>query len=364
MKKVANFHVVTSNSSSCLNRDDMGMQKSLIFGGVRRAMISSQCQKYTWRNSDYYREHLGNPSMRTRELGELLEFAVEQLKDRFESAIVERAISLISGKGDIKTDTRGDAVAPWAIEEIAYICEQIQSSECKGLDDKKLQQHINKCSQGFRQAIGQTVDIALSGRMATDGLMSTSGQFDGALSVGFAFSTHAANVDVDWFAATDDFKELGAGHLDSQEFSASVYYKHGSINIPQLQKNLGNASREEALKIVAHVLHMMATQTPSGKQHSFAAYEMAEMAMVSFSDQELSLANAFETPIRENGAGLRIPSINALNDHHQRVTTKHGLDCRCAEFMVEDLETPDGILVVPSLPALEQWIRNDGANQQ
>ncbi|MGD9975745.1 MAG: type I-E CRISPR-associated protein Cas7/Cse4/CasC, partial [Desulfatirhabdiaceae bacterium] len=40
-----NFHVLFSHSPSCLNRDDMYMQKTAVFGDVSRVRISSQSLK-------------------------------------------------------------------------------------------------------------------------------------------------------------------------------------------------------------------------------------------------------------------------------------------------------------------------------
>ncbi|MBE0766411.1 type I-E CRISPR-associated protein Cas7/Cse4/CasC, partial [Escherichia coli] len=45
MSNFINIHVLISHSPSCLNRDDMNMQKDAIFGGKRRVRISSQSLK-------------------------------------------------------------------------------------------------------------------------------------------------------------------------------------------------------------------------------------------------------------------------------------------------------------------------------
>ncbi len=34
-KNLVNYHILISHNSSCLNRDDMGMQKTAVFGGTR-----------------------------------------------------------------------------------------------------------------------------------------------------------------------------------------------------------------------------------------------------------------------------------------------------------------------------------------
>lgn len=364
-----NFHILISHSPSCLNRDDMNMQKSALFGGKRRVRVSSQSLKRTMRHSDYYRQHLGQPSVRTKHLWDpeknnLKEYALKALSDRFDKELIEKTIELISGKKlDSETKVDNDAVAPWVIEEIAYFCELIKALKGEGADKKKLQKQVEKDSIGFRQALASGLDIALSGRMATSGLMSEVGKIDGALAVAHAITTHTVDADIDWFTAVDDLQELGSGHLDTQEFSSGVFYRYASLNVGQLQKNLGDATREQALEIAAHVLHMLATEVPSAKQQSFAAHNLADIALVSFSDQPISLANAFEEPVKAaTKGGFREPSTQALNSYWDKIHRGYGLTERCAEFTLEQRELPEGIETQPSLPKLENWVRHNGQN--
>tara|TARA_R110001583_G_scaffold195343_1_gene372009 strand:- start:1372 stop:2478 length:1107 start_codon:yes stop_codon:yes gene_type:complete len=364
-KNFLNFHVLISHSPSCLNRDDMNMQKSAIFGGKRRVRVSSQSLKRTMRQSDYYRAHIGTPSIRTKHLADYQVQVTAELADRFDSELVARAIELAAGKDGRIEDMKSDAVAPWITAEIAYFCEQILKLEREGLDDKKaqdkLKKQIEKESQPFRKALEQGVDIALSGRMATSGLLSEIGKVDGALAVAHALTTHTVDADIDWFTAVDDLQELGSGHLDTQEFSSGVFYRYASLNIAQLQRNLGDCTRERALEIATHVLHMLATEVPSAKQQSFAAHNLADLALVSFADQPISLANAFEAPVRAaSQGGFRAPSTKALHDYWQKVHTGYGLDETCAEFSLESVGSFPGIELKESLPMLEQWIRNNG----
>ena len=111
-KNFINFHVLISHSPSCLNRDDMNMQKTAVFGGVNRVRISSQSLKRAMRMSDYHHATLGEPSVRTRDLGKLKVRFTELLKERFDADLVSRALEWISGKEGIRR-RRGDAVAPW-----------------------------------------------------------------------------------------------------------------------------------------------------------------------------------------------------------------------------------------------------------
>ena len=362
-KNFINFHVLISHSPSCLNRDDMNMQKSAVFGGKRRVRVSSQSLKRSLRHSDYYKNNLGEPSIRTKHLAEYQGYVIEQLAEQFPEELIKKAFEMVSGKDTSVEDVKSDAVAPWVVGEIAYFCEKIQQLESDDVDAKKLKKMVEKDSEAFRQAISQGIDIALSGRMATSGLMSDIGKVDGALAVAHAITTHTVDADIDWFTAVDDLQEQGSGHLDTQEFSSGVFYRYASLNISQLQKNLGDVPREKALDIAAHVLHMLATEVPSAKQQSFAAHNLADQALVSFSDQPISLANAFETPVKaDSQGGFRMPSAQALNDYWDRTHRGYGLDERCAEFSLESIELPEGISHKKSLPELEEWVRHGGVS--
>ena len=368
-----NFHVLISHSPSCLNRDDMNMQKTAVFGGVNRVRISSQSLKRSMRMSDYHQTTLGAPSVRTRDLGKLKLRFSELLKDRYDAETVVKTLEWISGKEGIAEGVEADAVAPWSVDEVAYFCEIIKSGE---QDIKKLKKSIEKDARPFREAMGKTADIALSGRMATSGLM-TSLPTDGALAVAHAITTHAVEPqDVDWFTAVDDLTqdagETGAGHLDTQQFSSGVFYRYASLNLKQLQVNLGllpdmrsaetAESRQRALDIARHVFHLLAIVVPSAKQQSFAAHNLSDFAIVSFADQPISLANAFERPVKRDykNAGFLKPSVEMLADYWARMNRAYSLDEEVRAFAVDDSAKLNNQPALGSLNEIEAWIVNDG----
>lgn len=371
-RNFVNFHVLISHSPSCLNRDDMNMQKTAVFGGVSRVRISSQSLKRSMRTSAYHLEHLGTPSVRTRNLERLKVRFADALKDRFDAERVAKALEWMSGKEGISQDVTADAVAPWVVDEVAYFCELLGQD---GQDQKKLEKLIEKEAKPFRAAMAGARDIALSGRMATSGLMSSL-PVDGALAVAHAITTHAVEPqDVDWFTAVDDLTvdsgETGAGHLDTQQFSSGVFYRYASLNLKQLQVNLGllldmkstetSASRKEALSVARHVLHMLATVVPSAKQQSFAAHNLADFALVSFSDQPISLANAFEAPVvHDHNGGFLKPSVKALSDYWVRVHKAYGLNESVRAFSLDSELRLGGSSVLDSLASLESWVVSDG----
>ena len=98
-KSFINFHVLISHSPSNLNRDDMGMQKTAIFGGVKRTRISSQSLKRAIRESKYYETTiLAQSSIATRELGQFKEKMKESLKDKYDEETIEFAIDCLCSK--------------------------------------------------------------------------------------------------------------------------------------------------------------------------------------------------------------------------------------------------------------------------
>lgn len=422
-KNFINFHVLISHSPSCLNRDDMNMQKTAVFGGVNRVRISSQSLKRTMRTSDYYAIHLGSPSFRTRDLERAKEELVESLGQDFPPPLIhEAALRFVSDAKDIGEDSddeaddetaeTGDkkkrAVAPWVVGEIREICQAIRAVREEGLTEKERESALKKEGKSvgkgkdkrtltkddclemamsqkigkrlleriehLRAAIGSAVDVALSGRMATSGIMLP---VDGALAVAHAITTHAVEpLDVDWFTAVDDLTqdagETGAGHLNTQQFSSGVFYRYASLNLKQLQVNLGlladmkspetAESRRRALYIARHAFHMLATVVPSAKQQSFAAHNLADFALVSFADQPISLANAFEQPVKKdhkNGGFLK-PSIQSLSDYWARMNRAYGLEEQACAFAVEEGAALGGKPALGSLKQMEAWIANDG----
>lgn len=415
-KNFINFHILMSHSPSCLNRDDMNMQKIATFGGKTRVRISSQSLKRAIRKSAYYQMHFGQSSIRTRQLEPLTSQFVDKLRDEFDPNLITQTMELFvksnveqneADEGDKQGDDAGSnekkklAVAPWALEEIRILCNLIKdialtdeemkkarekAAKQKGKNKKTEQEWIDEAltekrtkavranTTQIRQAMGSALDIALSGRMATSGLMTS---IDGALAVAHVLTTHAVEPqDVDWFTAVDDLVvdsgEVGAGHLDTQQFSAGVFYRYASLNLKQLQVNLGlipamasaetPESRQRALEIAKHVCHLLSTVVPSAKQQSFAAHNPADFALVSFSDIPISLVNAFEKPIKPaREGGYLEPSIQALATYWATLNTFHSLaEDAVVASSSPSFDSPAGLKRLATLPAVEAWIGGDG----
>lgn len=410
-----NMHVLISHSPSCLNRDDMNMQKTAVFGGVTRVRISSQSLKRAMRRPpehapNYWREYLGSPSDRTRSLEKLKENFIENLGSEFPREIITETVDRFAktaesvgeqenegeaeeiGK-EIKEESRKQAVAPWVLGEIRELCRILQAVKSAGLTkeeiktahdkfskykgkkkrteqdfqdevlNKKIEKAVKDNMEAIRKACASAVDIALFGRMATSGLMTS---VDGAMAVAHAITTHAVEPqDIDWFTAVDDLVneagEMGAGHLNTQQFSAGVFYRYASLNIRQLQKNLGDVPRKKALEVARHLFHMLVTVVPSAKQQSFAAHNTSDFAIASFSDQPISSANAFEEPVEPNkNGGYLVSSISKLANYWRRMDRAYALGELGAAFDPDENTNHDGLKTFHSLPEIEGWIATDG----
>ena len=416
-KNFINFHILMSHSPSCLNRDDMNMQKTATFGGKTRVRISSQSLKRAIRKSAYYQEHFGESSIRTRQLEALTSQFIEKLRDEFDPMLITQTMELFvrsnveQPESDDESEQKGDdagssekkklAVAPWALEEIRLLCNILKdikltdeetkktkekATKQKGKNKKTEQELIDEAladkrikavrthTAQIRQAMGSALDIALSGRMATSGLMTS---IDGALAVAHVLTTHAVEPqDVDWFTAVDDLVvdsgEVGAGHLDTQQFSAGVFYRYASLNLKQLQVNLGliptmtsaetPESRQRALEIAQHVCHLLSTVIPNAKQQSFAAHNLADFALVSFSDMPISLVNAFEKPVKPaRDGGYLEPSIQGLAAYWGKINTFHSLaENAVVASSLPLVDCPKALKQLAEMSAVEAWIGRDG----
>ena len=360
-KNFVNYHILVSHSPSNLNRDDMGMQKSAIFGGVKRARISSQSLKRAVRKSEYYGDKFQEHSIRTREIDKLIAKVKE--KTIYDESTIKHVIDCLKDKKK-KKETNKDKkkekgpIIPWLMSEIEALCEHLPKELNSKQDEKKRKKKIDD----ILEKIKGITDIALFGRMITTLHLQS---IDGALAVAHAITTHAVDNEIDWFTAVDDLTEddnedSGAAHLDTTEFSAGVFYKYASLNLKQLQKNIGEDDKGKVLDIATHILHLLATVTPSGKQNSFAAHNFADFALVTLSDQPLSLANAFEKPIERNKKnGFLDTSIEKILEYQEKISSAYGLEDKKAFFRtsVNGSQTNSGF---GTLDGLKKWLSENG----
>ena len=72
------LHVLQTVPPSCVNRDDTGSPKTAVYGGVRRARVSSQAWKRAMRTM--FREELLNPEQMGERTKKVLQILAEEIQ--------------------------------------------------------------------------------------------------------------------------------------------------------------------------------------------------------------------------------------------------------------------------------------------
>jgi CRISPR system Cascade subunit CasC len=147
---------------------------------------------------------------------------------------------------------------------------------------------------------------------------------DAACQVAHAISTHAVNMDMDFFTAVDDLQEkeeTGAGMMGIGGFNSACFYRYACIDLNQLTTNLGG-DVSLARKTVEAFLRASVRAVPTGKQNSHAAQNPPAfyMTVVRADGGAWSLANAFEKPVAAGEHGLVAASEKALDRYWASLT--------------------------------------------
>lgn len=332
--------------ATCLNRDDANLPKTVCFGGVERARISSQSLKRSWRKSALFGmalEKVGQTiRLQTRKFPSVV---CDKLKN---SGISEDFLKVIPGvvktivtgtkkeknktddealSADVKEDDKKDMTKQIMVYSGAdidvfaeVIAEKIKEvDKPKDLSKKETIESIKAMlkERGVRPV---TPDIALFGRMVTNDMFHS---VDGAMQVAHAFSTNKVVMESDFFVATDDLitgDEFGAGMMDDADFNSCCYYINGTIDVDLFCKNMKEASdyKEVVKTVIPALIETMAFANPSGKQHSFAGNVLPSLVLIEIKDvpKPVTYANAFVKPVSANAKqDLVSASVKRLADY-------------------------------------------------
>jgi len=301
------LHIIQSFPVSCLNRDDIGSPKSALFGGVRRARISSQCLKRACRVLAR-EEHSGFQGIRTR-----------HLLEPFSQALLAAGVADADAAGKAteicelfsKQDSKNAAQVTTAVYLSPGEIKQIADAIASGEESK------NAIKKATRL---DAADISLFGRMvANDATLNV----EGAAMFSHALSTHRADNEVDFFSSVDDFKgdseDAGASMIGTLEFNSATYYRYAAVNLDMLAspKHLGALTEDERKDILRAFLTAVLRAVPGARENSMNAstlpYEV--LGIRKAKGQPLQLINAFESPIKANGKGFAENSLAEMKTH-------------------------------------------------
>lgn len=247
------LHIIQNFPPSCLNRDDTGMPKECLFGGVRRARVSSQCLKRWMR--EHFEQTGREIGVRTRKLRDELRDMMhddlpaerrERLNDVLEvfislyySAMATQQpqntkVPLFVGRPEM-CEIAKCVSAMWDALITEADARQLDEAEAKKAKDEKRKAKSRpakerlsadkKISERLAQA-QHTVDIALFGRMMAE---KPEKNVDGSCQVAHAISTHRVHPELDYFTTVDDvtkrrMQEIRANRLSSEDVDETDFY--------------------------------------------------------------------------------------------------------------------------------------------
>ena len=353
-RTILELHILQTVPPSNLNRDDTGTPKTAIYGGVRRARVSSQAWKRATRRAFHDRLDPGELGVRTKRVADLL---ADRIRDLDESIPAEEALTLAAETIQVATGSkieppkrRAEAAKkkgePEPAPESAYLM-FLSAHQVNGLaevavrargntkDYFKDKEHRNEARQ---IANGRhSVDIALFGRMVADG---ADINVDAAAQVAHAISVHQVDNESDYYTAVDDRKtretdDLGAGMIGTVEFNSATLYRYAAVDVDLLHRNLGRGLREDepltdpVRRAVETFVWGFITSLPTGKINTFGNHTLPDAVVVKLrSSRPINFVAAFEEPCQaKRGVGGHLREACArLANYVPEVERAYGVD--------------------------------------
>lgn len=337
------LHLLQNFAPANLNRDDTGTPKDCIFGGVRRARISSQCLKRAMRETPVFTQttKLENAARTKNLIQEKLKkgLPADQAAAPEADTILTKLVEGLFSKMDKAKTAVLLYVSP---QEVSSICAAVVNN-WNALSDAKqrdgtLAQLVKELNKQFKDRTSAP-DIALFGRMLAE---HPELNIDAACQVAHAISTHRISMEMDFYTAVDDLSQddtSGAGMMGFTGYDSACFYRYARLDVAQLHKNLSTVD-EVTARTVEGFLRATIEAVPTGKQNSFAAHNPPSliMAVVRNGGMGWSLANAFERPISvDRNGGYVAASARSLDEYWQRLCMIYG-DTSVANVAVLSLE--------------------------
>ena len=307
------IHTLHGYPAALLNRDDSGLAKRIPYGGVVRTRISSQCLKRHWRVADDPHSIHAVPgverAVRSRNIVDRRVVAPMREDGVAEEVAMAVGAALNVGVyGDKGGDEQGRQPPLLGEPEIRYLLERARAIVAEHGDDadaarKAAAELFPKERANWQAFRDQTrlpggIESALFGRMVTS---DPGANIDAAIHVAHALTVHAEESEMDYFSVVDDLRtageDAGAAHIGDTELTAGLFYGYVVVDVPELVANVSGDHNISA-KVVANLLHLIATVSPGAKLGSTAPYAYAEVMLVEIGErQPRSLAAAFRDPV-------------------------------------------------------------------
>jgi CRISPR system Cascade subunit CasC len=367
--RYVNFHILHPIPFSNPNRDDTGAPKTTTFGGAVRGRLSSQSDKRASRIS-FEGASDADRTDRTKFAGRHLAHKVEALLaangttlDDTQADKLRTDLKKELGKLTGASETAKDTLVWLAEDEINQLATKVAAKHSTGglaLDTSDVNEVLSTSTE--------SLTIAAFGRMFAN---RADLAIEAAVQVGHAFTTHAQQVDLDYFTAVDDLqasydtpdaegkvKGAGAGHLDVNEFHSGVFYRYFNVNRDDLAANWAPLRRggdiEDTVGRLDSFLTEMIRELPHGRDATAAHQTAPTHVVVTFSPRGSSYAPAFEAPV-EARSGYIAPSVERLSRYADKIARVDGHDHR----LVFDLDDDSTLALTELTRTAAVWLTGD-----
>lgn len=315
-RTIVDVHILQTVPPSNINRDDTGSPKTAVFGGVRRARVSSQAWKRATRKAfdDLLdREQLG---VRTKRLVEVVAERIAKIEPGVKETAEELATAIVSSTGVklAKAPRKKSSGETEEHQESGYLIfvSRLQVDRLARAAIENAPDGDPAALKGFKGKDlldkEHSIDLALFGRMVAD---VSDLNVDASAQVAHAISVHAVDNEYDYFTAVEDAKkpdedeDAGAAMIGTVEFNSSTLYRYATVDVDRLQDNLGDVTA--ARRAVEAFITAFATSMPTGKQNTFANRTLPDAVLVTVrKSQPVNLVGAFEDPVAHETGGSRL----------------------------------------------------------
>ena len=314
-RTIVEIHILETTAAGNLNRDDTGSPKTVEYGGVTRARVSSQAWKRPTRET--FRDLLDprDLGVRTKRIVELLRNRILEQTPQTDAELVAKiAESILSDGAGIKLtkprarkNAAGDAGNE--LQQSGYLLfmgnrqyDRLADIAVEALAQNDPVKFVKSGKKRIKQIVSddRSIDVALFGRMVAD---ATDLNVDAAAQVAHAISVQAVDAESDFFTAVDDVKQnnddesdAGAAMIGQIEFNAATYYRYANVDANRLNDTLGDAS--VTAKAAAAFVQAFVTSMPKGKINTFAQGTLPDLVVVNIRDtQAVNLVGAFQKPV-------------------------------------------------------------------
>ncbi|MFI2235161.1 type I-E CRISPR-associated protein Cas7/Cse4/CasC [Streptomyces chrestomyceticus] len=334
-RTIVDIHILQTVPPSNLNRDDTGTPKSALYGGVRRARVSSQAWKRATRKAFNDLLPPSELGVRTKKVAEALAERITALAPATDPAhAVDLAAETLRAATGTKVevpkrkakeegqDSTGgsNGAAPESsylmflsrrqLDALAALALELDAGDGLKSFQAALKKKENKAAAQQAVDTRHSVDIALFGRMVAD---STDLNVEAATQVAHAISVHKSEIESDYYTAVDDRNtesETGAGMIGSVDFNSATLYRYAAVDVDELHRTLGTGLRTDeapstpAQKAVAAFLEGFITSLPTGKINTFGNHTLPSAVIVKLRTlRPVSFVGAFEQPVPQGTNG-------------------------------------------------------------